>query len=179
MKPYILISALALSLVACSEKPASTESKPASESTESSLSTYFVDTPHADAISIHTLRSQAKAGEQVTFNGKVLGAKTVLVDKRAIMLLGDPEVLISCDIGHDDNCPTPWDVCCTDVDTVNANIVTIQVVDAEGRPLKQGLRGVNNLTELSHVTLSGTVAEGSSDSNMIVNAESIYVLQKP
>lgn len=124
---------------------------------------------------INELRSSAKVGDSVAFAGKLVGGDPVLIDSRAIMTLGDPAKLISCDLREDDHCVTPWDVCCDDPDEIKQNIVTVQAVDADGRPLKEGFRGLGGIKELSEVTVLGTVAEGSNDENMIVNLSGVYV----
>ena len=172
-----LLPILALALSSCSEKPTESNSSEANaEKTQGSqLSSILTENKPEGAIQINALRKSAKTGESVTVTGKILGASSVLIDNRAIMILGDPNFLTSCDLKEDDHCSTPWDVCCDDVDTINANIVTVQVVDEAGRPLKQGFRGIGGIKELSHITLNGTVAEGSNEKNMLVNASSLYV----
>lgn len=53
--------------------------------------------------------------------------------------------------------------------------MTVQVVDEEGKLVKKTLRGVGGVKELSTVTVTGEVAEGSNDSNMLINAAGIFV----
>lgn len=170
-----LLPAIALALSSCSEKPSETTSTQTETQGATTLQSFLVSKAPENPVTINKVRGTAKAGDTVTITGKILGANSVLVDNRAIMILGDPNFLTSCDLGHDDHCSTPWDVCCDDVDNINANIVTVQAVDAEGRPLKQGFRGLGGISELSHITLSGTVAEGSNDKNMLVNASQLFV----
>ena len=50
-----------------------------------------------------------------------------------------------------------------------------QVVDADGKPLKQGFRNVGGIKELASLVVSGKVAEGSNDANMLINATSLFV----
>ena len=83
--------------------------------------------------------------------------------------------LIEGDLIPEDECPTPWDVCCDDPDVITASIATIQVVDDEGRPLKSGLRGVGGMKELSSLVVKGVVAKGSNEKNFLVNATGIHV----
>ncbi len=176
-----LLPSIVLALSSCSEKTKEvTDNNTKSEQSQvATLDSYLVDTAPDEAITINQLRAAAKAGAPVTFTGKILGAHTVLADNRAIMILGDPNQLTSCDLQEDDHCSMPWDVCCEDVDKVNANIVTVQVVDGTGRPLKNGFRNVGGISELAHITLSGTVAQGSNEKNMLVNADKIFVHPNP
>lgn len=171
--PYI--GALAFSLIACSEKPSTEISAKSATATEASISSVIVSEKPAEAVSITELRGSAKTGDTVTFTGKLIGHTTVLVEGHAIMVLGDPMKLTSCDMKPGSTCETPWDVCCDGHDVIKQNIVTVQVVDADGRPLKEGLRGVGGIKELSQVVIQGTVAAGSNEDNMLVNATGIFV----
>lgn len=176
LKNILTIGLLAgsFALVSCSEKPAETTSQSVEAEANSLESVILTEAP-ADAVHVAELRKQAKVGDKVSFQAKVIGSATVMVDGRAIMIVGDPQVLTSCDLHPGDACTTPWDVCCDDFDDVKSSIVTVQVVDADGRPLKQGLRGVGGIKELSELVISGEVAEGSGADNMIVNATGIFV----
>lgn len=171
----ILASGLLIGLVSCSENPNEQSSTEYTRQEVSGLKNLLLESAPEGAISINELRSTAKTGDSVAFSGKLIGGDPVLIENRAIMTLGDPAKLTSCDLRENDHCPTPWDVCCDDADDIKQNIVSVQAVDTEGRPLKEGFRGLSELTELSEVLVLGTVAEGSSDENMIVNLSGIYV----
>ena len=54
-------------------------------------------------------------------------------------------------------------------------LATVQIVDSNGRVLKEGLEGVGGLANLAKVTVSGRVAEGSSPESLVVNATAIKV----
>ena len=168
MKHIYLPLLAALSLSSCQD-----ETTAPAETLASPVESLFVSTAPAEAISIAKLRSDAKPGDTVTFTGKVLGAHEVFMDGRAVMIMGDPEMLTSCDLKPDDECETPWDVCCDDAETITNNIVTVQVLGEDGAPLKTGLKGQNGLAELSVLTVTGTVADSSNADNMIVNAQSL------
>lgn len=170
------ISALALALVlaSCSEKPEAAKSTEVTESAKGLASLLVTEAP-ADALSIAKLRTTAKVGDDVVFSGKIIGNATVFIEGRAIMVMGDPEKITSCDLHPEDNCTTPWDVCCDDFEVIKNSIVTVQVVDADGKPLKQGFRNVGGIKELTSLVVSGKVAEGSNESNMLINATSLFV----
>ncbi|MFC4992510.1 hypothetical protein [Rubritalea tangerina] len=168
------VLSLSYGLIACSEKQAEVKVEE-TEAKATGLEALVVAEEPAEAVSIAALRGAAKAGDEVTFTGKLIGNQTVLMDGRAIMVMGDPAKLTSCDLRPGDNCQMPWDVCCDDFDAIKANIVTVQVVDADGKPLKQGLRGVGGIQELSMVTVTGTVDAVSNADNMVVNAKSLFV----
>lgn len=175
MKKRILIptTILALVLASCSEKE---ETSRKTGNIDSPLSHLVLDNAPDKPSDIATIRSSAKPGETVTFQGRIMGSEPVFMNGRAVMIMGDPKKLTPCNEKHDDECPTPWDVCCDDPDVVTASIVTVQAVDESGKPLKAPLKGVSGLKELSSVTVTGVVAEASNKENMVVNATGFFVL---
>lgn len=174
---YITALALALGLASCSEKPEQANAPEVTTATTATtgLASLLVTDAPADALSIAKLRTSAKVGDDVVFSGKIIGSATVFIEGRAIMVMGDPEKITSCDLHPGDSCTTPWDVCCDDLDVIKNSIVTVQVVDADGKPLKQGFRNVGGIKELTNLVVSGKVAEGSNEANMLINATSLFV----
>jgi len=131
----------------------------------------------AASMSIAQLKPELVAGDGVTIEGKVMGAKEPFVDGRAAMLVGDESVIVSCDLMADDShCPTPWDVCCERTENLRAGTVLVQVTDEEGHVVKEGLRGVKGLTELSRVRVRGTVVDVVDGGTLTINAEAIELL---
>ena len=124
------------------------------------------------AISVVDAR-KLKGGDKVTLKGKVIGASNVFVENRALMIIGDPSVLTSCDEKPEDGCETPWDVCCDDEKAIKTSTLSVQVLGADGKILKTGLKGKGGLKELSYVVIKGTVSKDSTMDSMTINAESI------
>lgn len=104
-----------------------------------------------------------------------MGRKDPFVAGRAMLVLGDPAKLTSCDIKDCSECPTPWDVCCDDPDDIKNFTATVQVLDADGKLIKQGLKGNHGIKELSQLIVTGTVAEGSNADNLLINATGIFI----
>lgn len=177
MKKTILLptTILALVLASCSEKE---ETGKTTSDGDSPLSHLVLDTAPDKPSEIATIRSSAKPGETVTFQGRVMGSEPVFMDGRAVMIMGDPKKMTPCNEKHDDECPTPWDVCCDDPDVVTASIVTVQAVDDSGKPVKGSLKGLSGLKELDSVTVTGVIAETSNEENMVVNATGLFVHTK-
>lgn len=193
LKYAITLTAILTSIISCSEKhePAAAmdesiakqadlvyDNVPTAEQTKqatAALSKYLLDKAPADAIEIAKLRKTAKVGDEVSFNGKAIGSFRIFPKNRSAMLLGDPNVLTSCDLIPGDMCIRPWDVCCDDRDDINNSILTIQFLGDDGELIKTSPKGLGGLTELSEVTVTGTVAEGSNEKNMIINATGIFV----
>lgn len=117
-----------------------------------------------------------KAGDKITVQGKIMGSMKPFVEGRASFIIGDPAKLTSCDLKEDDPCESPWDVCCDDSQDIADATLSIQLIDGSGKVLKAGLKGINGLKELSNVVVEGTVDSASNKMVMIINAESISVL---
>jgi len=141
-----------------------------------SLTAILLSEEPANAIDIADMRKTATPGDPVVFTGKAIGGRDIFMEKRAVMTLGDSNHITSCDLIEGDNCATPWDVCCDDPDVIKASIVTVQIADKDGKPLKTTLKGLGGIKELSKVIVTGQVAKGSNKDNMIINATGIYVM---
>lgn len=172
-KRHYLTALAALSLAACSDKKETTDTPPPSGGAD--IASVIVTAPPEAPASIQSVRQSAKAGETLTVTGQIMGDKTVLVDNRAIMKIGDPAAISACE--PDEGCATPWDACCSDPDVIKGATLTVQVVDKDGKILKSGFRGVSGIKELSEVIVTGVVAEGSNKDNLMLNATAIYVKQ--
>lgn len=171
----LLALGLALTLASCSDKKEVSQQENADKAPSAQL---VLDSAPEKAIDIADMRKSAKPGDTVTFTGEVIGSKAVFMDGRAVMIMGDPKKLTSCDKNPDDQCSTPWDVCCDDPDVITASIVTVQVIDDSGKPVKSSFKDMVGVSELSTVTVNGSVAESSNEANMIVNATGIFVHPK-
>jgi len=169
----LLALGLSLTLASCSEKDESSDTSANGGSGD--LAALVLTTAPEKPVDIADLRKSAKPGETVTFTGHILGSDNVFMEGRAVMIMGDPKKLTACNLNPGDECETPWDVCCDDPEVIKASIVTVQVVDDAGKPLKSGLKGLGGIKELSAVTVVGQVAASSDESNMLVNATGIYV----
>ena len=176
MKKTILLPlSLAFILASCSdEKETSKQENP----DKGPLAQLVLESAPNKAIDIADMRKSAQAGDTVTFTGEVIGSDPVFMDGRAVMIMGDPKKLTACNKIPGDECERPWDVCCDDPEVITASIVTVQVIDDSGKPVKSSLKGIGGVTELSSVTVTGEVAESSNSANMLVNATGIYVHPK-
>jgi hypothetical protein len=119
------------------------------------------------------IRTTAKPGDEITINGKIMGNANPFVEGRSVFILGDKAVLTACNDIEGDECETPWDNCCDSKEDKKRGIATVQVVGADGRVLKEPIEGINGLAKLADVTVTGTVAEGSSADLLIINAKAI------
>ena len=167
----IIIASVCL-LASCKEQSRQTTAQ-ATVKSSAALSEVLAKTPAANPQAIHTIRKSAKPGDEITLSGRIMGNDKPFVDGRAVFILGDPELLTPCNELPGDTCETPWDVCCETPEDKKAGTATIQIVGSDGRVLKEGIEGVGGLVTLAHVTVTGTVAEGSSADLLLVNASAI------
>lgn len=176
MKPTYLLLATACLLASCKEKQESASSVPAPSAAQESdaLQSVLSAVPKGEAKSIHSVRASAKPGEEVTIKGRIMGNASPFVAGRSVFILGDPEIIAACNDKPGDECETPWDSCCNTPEEKKKGTATVQIVNADGRVLKEPLEGVGGLAKLATVTVSGKVAEGSSADLLIVNATAIH-----
>ena len=129
----------------------------------------------AGAKDVAALKKEAKPGDEVVLRGRVGGSPSPFVEGRASFQLIDTS-LKACGEGNpSDKCETPWDFCCEEAKEIAAHSASIQVVGADGKPLRAGMKGVGGLKPLSEVTVKGKVANGSDAGVLIVNATGIHV----
>ncbi len=165
----VLILAL---LVACEKSASPPTAGPAGESLPTNL---FTTTPPTGAVDVVAAKSAAKDGDPIVIKGRIGGQKEPLAANRAIMALADTS-LPTCDKTPMDKCSTPWDSCCQPAEELLAKSVSVQVVGANGRPLKAGLAGVSGIAPLKEVIVSGTAKASGGSATLVILAKQIYVI---
>jgi hypothetical protein len=168
----LIVAATALVLTSC-RKNAAVQSTTSEKGPSAALAAVLAAPPAGEAKSIHLVRSSVKPGDVITLSGRIMGNAKPFVEGRAVFILGDPATLTACNDTPGDTCETPWDVCCETPEEKKNGTATIQIVDADGRVLKESVEGVGGIEKLAHVTVTGKVAEGSSPDLLIVNAQAI------
>ena len=128
----------------------------------------------ADAQDVTAVKKSAKDGDAVVIRGKVGGGEKPIAANRALMTILDASVT-TCDTMPGDSCKTPWDACCEPAEKIAANSATVQVVDADGKPLAATLESVAGLKPLSKVTVSGVAKRPAGSDVLIVEAKQIHV----
>jgi hypothetical protein len=164
--------ALALAFAGCGKAPEASETA-LQQQTVSLINTVFVDSAPQGALSVHEAREQIEPGAVLTVEGRVAGSTEPFSEYYATLLLAD-DSLETCDRRPSDSCSTPWDACCVPQETIAKARISVQVVGTDGRPISETLKGVRGLAELDTLIVTGTVAEGSTRENVILNASAIY-----
>lgn len=134
-----------------------------------------VRTAMPDAVGVGSCKASARLGDSVVVVGRIGGSRTPFVGSRAIFTLVDPAVK-SCSDGADpDHCKTPWDYCCTPREELNANMITVEIADANGKALPFSVRGASGLEPAARVSIAGKVVERNDEGLFVVRAEKIAV----
>ena len=171
---YTALFLAAFVAVSC-QKSDTPEVDPPEAGPSAAISAVIETDPAGEASPIHMARQTIQPGDKVTVKGQVMGNKHPFVEGRAAFILGDRELLTPCNENPDDPCETPWDACCDSPEDKKRGTATIQIVDADGRVLKESVEGVGGIENLAKLVVTGTVAEGSSADALVINAEAIKV----
>jgi hypothetical protein len=133
----------------------------------------IVSTAPADAKGVVELKGSAKDGDEVVVRGIVGGTEDPVAANQAMVTLVDAGVT-TCDKMEGDSCKTPWDACCEK--DLPAKIATVQVVGADGKPLKGSLAaaGVKPLKQLVVAGKARVPADGKA---LVIEATKIHVVQ--
>lgn len=175
MKTTCLLLASVCVLASCKKAETETATATPSSAPSAALSQVLAAAPSGEPQAIPAIRTTAKPGEEITVKGRIMGSSSPFVDGRALFILGDAQMLTPCNEIPGDNCETPWDVCCETPEDKKLATATIQIVDADGRVLKEPIEGIGGIAKLANITVTGKVAEGSSPDLLLVNATAIKV----
>lgn len=167
-----LLAAASL-FAACGESDKSSADATAAAPPLPEIAAVLSETAPAGAVSVVEARKSAQAGAKITVEGIVAGTMSPFADGFASVVLGDVAIQ-TCDKIPGDECPTPWDACCADPDVLKGQRLTLQVPDAEGRPVAQSLKGISGLAEMDRLTAEGTVAPSSTPENLVINVTRLY-----
>lgn len=165
----------AMCLPGCESKAETSGGNSAVASDQPGISaSVFVETAPANAMAVSELKASDKRDGEVVVRGRIGGRARPFVDGAAVFVLIDSK-LKSCNELHGDDCRTPWDYCCETPESIAANTATIQIVDADGKPIRQGAEGEFGLKPLARVVIAGEIASRSADGNLLINARRIRV----
>ncbi|MDA0767141.1 MAG: hypothetical protein O3A92_10010 [Verrucomicrobia bacterium] len=170
----LLVLLSALTFAAC-DKKVETSVEVVTPPSNKSLDALLLPDAPANAITVTEARKNPVPGTEVVITGDLIGKPEVFVHNRSMLTIGDPAVLTSCNRMPGDSCASPWDVCCDDPDLIKKSIATVQVLDADGKLLPSGLKGLGGMKELSSIVIKGTVADGSGPDNLLITANGIHI----
>ena len=133
----------------------------------------FVEQAPPGGRGVAELKADATATGEVVVEGRIGGRVQPFVEGVAVFLLADTGMK-TCTELHPDSCKTPWDYCCEPRPSLAAKTATIQIVDADGKPLRLDLSGSQGLSPLTRLTVAGEIASRAGGT-LVINARKIYV----
>ncbi len=166
----LVLVAFALTITGCDENPQSTTTTaPPDAGTRTS---WKLDAMPGGAIAVAQAKAGAKEGDQITIEGRIGGRSEPITASSGLFVIMDPSIP-SCADNPEDGCAKPWDYCCETPETISANAATIQLRDAEGKPITLA---DGDLTPLNRVAVVGTVAPRPNSDTLVVYATGLYVV---
>lgn len=153
------------------EKPST--GTPAQPAAAIPASLFIAEAP-ADPKDVSDVKKAGESGEEVVVAGRIGGSEDPFVDGRAVFTLADSKMKACDEMDMADACEKPWDYCCEPRESLIANTCTIQVVGADGRPLKATLNGAGKLAPGARIIVKGKIAQ-KQDQTLVINADAIHV----
>lgn len=175
--PLVLVSLLAGVLAGCGQASPSGTATAVPTDTVSWPAGLFAAALPDGAVALVEAKDAARPGDRVVFEARVGGRKDAFVENRAVFFVADTSLPTCADL-HGDSCKTPWDYCCEPAENLLRHMATVQVVDAEGQPLRATLQDQHGLAHMKTVFVTGTVDAIDDAGNLVVNAETIHVREQ-
>ena len=133
---------------------------------------YLLSEPPGDAEEVKSVHEAAGSERDVVIVGKIGGRSDPWIEGRAAFNIVDRSVKSCSDIPGDD-CPTPWDYCCTQGD-LRGSTALVKVVGGDGRTLFGDARKLFGVKELQTVIIKGTARKDDAG-NLTVVASGLYL----
>ncbi|MSR70408.1 MAG: hypothetical protein EXS17_08715 [Phycisphaerales bacterium] len=169
------LSVVTLMFVACEKRAADSAANPASGGKSSAPlpAGLFVAEQPAGAVGVIAARASAKAGDRVVLLGRIGGSRSPFVSNHAIFTIIDPSLKSCVETGDEDHCPRPWDYCCEERKSLTAGLASIEVRDAQDKPLAISLERDGTLKPLMLVAVEGTW-QATDGGALLVRADHIH-----
>lgn len=133
---------------------------------------YLIKEAPAEVQEVSAIHEVAGDSQEVVIVGKIGGSLNPWIEGRAAFNIVDRKVKSCSDISGD-NCPTPWDYCCSQDDLPGA-MALVKVVGANGRLLAADSRRLFGIKELQTVIVRGTASK-DAQGNLVVLASGLYI----
>ncbi len=149
------------------------KSKPASNAAPVPAELFLTASPGAP-MAIEQLKKDAKEGDEVIVRVIVGGEMKPIVEALASMTVVDVATP-SCAANPDDECPTPWDYCCTAKEELIKHKATVQAVDKDGKPLKSSFAVGERIKPHDTLIVKGKVGPRPDPKVLVINASGIFI----
>jgi hypothetical protein len=175
----LLITLTAIALAGCGSDEKSTTTSAQAE-LSGVPNTFFTTDRPAKVQDLVEVKKTAKKGDEVTFLARIGGRKNAsFVPTLAMMIVADPG-LISCELmGEEEHCATPEDYCCEDPELYSQGLGTVRFMDKNGDVFPYSVEGDHGMEVLKYVVVDGTVVDINDNGLFIVDANKVWVGEKP
>ncbi len=126
----------------------------------------------AGALEITAAMKAAKVGETITVRGNVAMSKDAFVENRSMFTLVDESTRKGC-------CPPSDKLPETACDIPAEGRATVQIVGANGKPLRAGLNGEHGLKPGAEVFVTGKVETANGTDALVLTVVSMHVPKAP
>jgi len=167
---YLIAAALILALAGCGGPEPDQTSSP---SRPDQLAHLFLENAPSIPTPVAQIVSDPVEGAEVSITGRIGGTLHPFGEGFAVFFLAD-DSLVFCNERPGDPCETPWDACCEDPEKITAGRLLVQFHDESGEVLPQSLEGVNGLSNLDMVTVTGTVV-GGQEGVVTIHADALFI----
>ena len=125
------------------------------------------------AMGVIEARTAAKTGDRVAVIGRIGGSRAPFVSSRAIFTIVDQSMKSCLETDEEEHCPRPWDYCCEDKKELAKSIASIEISDANGKPLALALESEGTFKPLMLIAVEGTL-QSTEGGSFVVRAEHVY-----
>ncbi len=126
----------------------------------------------ANAVEITSAMKSAKVGETITVRGNVAMSKDAFVENRSMFTLVDESTRKGC-------CPPSDTLPDTACDIPAEARATVQIIGANGKPLRAGLNGEHGLKPGAEVFVTGKVETANGTDALVLTVVSMHVPKAP
>ena len=160
--------------VAC-DKPAPTAANPVAQNAGSTAlpANLLVTKQPVGAIGVIEARTAAKTGDRVAVIGRIGGSRAPFVSSRAIFTIVDQSMKSCLETDEEEHCPRPWDYCCEEKKELAKSMASIEINDANGKPLALALESEGTFKPLMLIAVEGTL-QSTEGGSFVVRAEHVY-----
>jgi hypothetical protein len=153
----------------CGESSSSSEAQasPSEHIAQTTEQAWVLTNAPSGDISVIEAKTNAKEGDQIVIRGRIGGRTAPLSADSPVFTVVDLS-LPYCGQNTDENCPAPWDYCCTSPDTIASSTATVKV-DGDSIDFVAG-----GLAPLDEIIITGAVGPRPDEKVLTIMATGIY-----
>ena len=170
-----IVAIIVFSFTVACDKSAPNAANPVAQSARPTAlpANLLVTEQPAGAIGVIEARIAAKTGDRVAVIGRIGGSRAPFVSSRAIFTIVDQSMKSCLETDEEEHCPRPWDYCCEEKKELAKSMASIEISDANGKPLALALESEGTFKPLMLIAVEGTL-QSTEGGSFVVRAEHVY-----